>query len=109
MKILFIMSMFVINGYSFECKGLVSSTCKNSDSCYWVSAFTRKDGAQVKGHCRKNPGNKKNTSLFGSKKNKSKKKKVKKEKKTKKEKIKKEKKSKKKKKKSKKKKKESAK
>jgi len=38
------------------CKGLKNSTCVSKDSCSWVKAFTRSDGAKVKSFCRSKPG-----------------------------------------------------
>jgi len=38
------------------CKGMSKSACESSNSCSYVKAFTRKDGAKVKAFCRAKPG-----------------------------------------------------
>ncbi len=38
-----------------DCKGMERGACEKSAACNWVDGYTRKDGAKVSGHCRKNP------------------------------------------------------
>ncbi len=41
------------------CKGMEQATCADTDGCYWVDAYKRRDGVEVSGHCRGKPGSKK--------------------------------------------------
>jgi hypothetical protein len=41
------------------CKEKTQSVCQSSDVCSWVKTYKRKDGAQVKAHCKKKPAAKK--------------------------------------------------
>jgi|GEM_PF-5843270 len=47
---------FLSPGYSAPkfgaCKGLSKNACSKSSGCVWVKGHTRKNGAQVKAHCR---------------------------------------------------------
>ena len=38
-----------------NCKGLETAACGEQTSCYWVEGYQRKDGANVKAHCRAKP------------------------------------------------------
>lgn len=38
-----------------SCKGLDTTACGEQTSCYWVDGYQRKDGANVKAHCRAKP------------------------------------------------------
>lgn len=41
-----------------SCKGLEKNPCGSKDQCHWVNGYTRKDGAEVSGHCRKTASSK---------------------------------------------------
>lgn len=80
--------MFSFSAQAASCKGKSQSSCSADKSCSWVSAYKRKDGVKVSGHCRATAGNassKKSTKDTGkkSKDKKDKKDKTKKEKKSK--------------------------
>lgn len=34
------------------CKGMEQNQCTKQDQCSWVDAYTRSDGAKVRGYCR---------------------------------------------------------
>lgn len=40
------------------CKGETEKACTNKDSCSWIKAHKRKDGAKVKAYCRTKAGKK---------------------------------------------------
>ena len=37
------------------CKGNAAAICQTNDSCNWIKAHNRKDGAKVKAYCRTKP------------------------------------------------------
>lgn len=41
-----------------ECKGLEQKACAANDRCSWIKARTKKDGKEVKAHCRGKGGKK---------------------------------------------------
>lgn len=41
-----------------ECKGLEEKACGANNACSWVKARTKKDGKEVKAHCRSKGGKK---------------------------------------------------
>jgi len=41
------------------CKGLSESACTSTDGCKWRQQITRKDGVNVKAHCRKSSSKRK--------------------------------------------------
>lgn len=41
-----------------ECKGLEEKACGANDACSWIKARTKKDGKEVKAHCRGKGGKK---------------------------------------------------
>ncbi|NQZ29792.1 MAG: hypothetical protein HRU06_00875 [Oceanospirillaceae bacterium] len=40
------------------CKGVAEKACNSKDSCSWIKAHKRKDGAKVKAYCRSKPSKK---------------------------------------------------
>jgi len=86
---IFIAMMFSFSAQAASCKGKSESSCSAASDCSWVSAYKRKDGVKVSGHCRTKAGEtstKKSTTKTdkqSSKETKSKDKKVKKDKKSK--------------------------
>ena len=47
-----------IAGAASHCKGIGESACASDTSCTWVQSYTRKDGRQVKSHCKLARGSK---------------------------------------------------
>jgi len=35
-----------------ECRGLAENTCGTEEACTWVRPYVRKDGREVRGHCK---------------------------------------------------------
>ena len=48
--------LFAAGADAAGCKGQTKSACSNTDDCYWVDGYKRKDGARISGHCRAKPG-----------------------------------------------------
>lgn len=53
---IFISMMFSFSAQAASCKGKSESACSADNNCTWVSAYKRKDGAKVSGHCRVKSG-----------------------------------------------------
>ena len=49
--------MLSFSAQAASCKGKSQSSCSADKSCSWVSAYKRKDGVKVSGHCRATAGN----------------------------------------------------
>ncbi len=59
--------MLTAPAHAKECKEMAQSACDSSDTCSWVKAHTRSDGAKVKAFCRAKPGNGSKSSKSSSK------------------------------------------
>jgi hypothetical protein len=39
-------------GAASHCKGMAETSCASDGACTWVQPYTRKDGREVRGHCK---------------------------------------------------------
>jgi hypothetical protein len=39
-------------GAASHCKGMAENSCANDTACTWVQSYVRKDGREVRGHCK---------------------------------------------------------
>jgi hypothetical protein len=46
------LSVPAIAGAASQCKGMAQSQCGSNDDCSWIDGYTRKDGREVRGHCK---------------------------------------------------------
>ncbi len=53
-SILMLVALFALgtSQAAAECKGSSKSACSTSNSCTWVSGYTKQDGNKVRGYCR---------------------------------------------------------